>query len=694
MFDSSVNNLLFKLIKAKPMYLLTSLILSLSSTILNLISTTLLIPILFILVGNNEKISTWNQFYLIGYLFDFWSDYSAKHQLLIMIVMVCSMILVKNLINYISTVLGFKYSKDIVYKLKTKGLNTLFKVNLDYYQKNKISSILLKLNREIDRTALAAKSIQNILIISITILLLTAFLVSISWQLSVVSLISISLIVYLNSWLIHQLKRNRIVTSEKIQASNRQVIEFLSGIRLIKSVANESVAHKAIARSIRDKDQKQLITQSISATIKPITEIGGTVTILILGISSYYLYPLSLSEVAPIILVYLVVLFRLLPFISQFNSAKLQFINARSSVEVVANFLQGIDRPISSSGNQIFSNLESGIEFKSVTFTYPQQAQIVLDEINLWIPKGKTIALVGFVGSGKFTIADLLTRFYTPIEGKILLDGIELENYDLSSLRKAIAVVSRNTFLFNNSLAYNIAYGVNSATEEEIIFAAKQAGIYQFISQLPTGLASEVGERGIALTEFQKLQISLARALLRRPQILILDEPVEADDYSPSSELIQDAITKLCCNRNRTTLIITKQLEIAKKADQIVVFNRSRIVETGTHEKLLQQGGIYQRLYSMQFKSSQQSRELKLAQKIAQKLAQQTNSSLSSEISSSLNTLLNHLELINESLFDDEQQQHKILDRSYQSAKNMLVNLREYERKILGEFDQKDTQDT
>jgi ABC-type multidrug transport system fused ATPase/permease subunit len=693
MFNSSVNNLLFKLIKEKPIYLLNSLILSLSSTILNLVSTILLIPILFVLLNNSEPKFTFDKLRYISYLFGFLSNYSTNYQLAIIIFTVFLTILCKNLLNYISTIRGFKYNKDIACSLKYRALNMLSEVNLDYYQKNKVSSILLKLNREIDKTALAVKSIQNIAIISITIVLLTIILFFISWQLSLVCLISIALITYINNSLINQLKYKKFLISEKNQVSNRQLVEFLSGIRFIKTVGNESNARKEIILAIKDQDRNQLITQAISATIKPITEIAGMITVLLLGISSYYLYSFPLSEVIPIILIYLVVLFRLLPFISQFNSAKLQFTNARSSIEVVANFLQEADRQVLSSGNLTFSNLQRGIKFQAVTFAYPQQAQIVLDKINLWIPQGQTIALVGFIGSRKFAIADLLARFYAPIEGKIFLDDHELENYDSTSLRKAIAVVSQNTFLFNNSLAYNIAYGLSNVTQTDIIAAAQKANIYEFISQLPAGLATQVGEGGIMLTEVQKQQIAIARAFLRNPQILVLDEPVKLEDYySVDATSILKAIDTL--RSDRTTLIITQQLQLAKKADQIAVFSRSKIVETGTHEKLLQQGGIYQRLYAMQFKSNQQSRQLKLAQKIARKLAQQPNSSLDLEISSSLNTLLNHLELITESLFDDEQEQNKILDESYQSAKNLLASLREYERKIFREIDQKDNQDT
>ncbi len=252
MFNSSVNNLLFKLIKEKPIYLLNSLILSLSSTILNLVSTILLIPFLFVLLNNSEPKFTFDKLRYTSYLFGFLSNYPTNYQLSIIIFTVFLTILTKNLINYISTVRGFKYNKNIVYSLKHRALNMLCEVNLDYYQKNKMSSILLKLNREIEQTALAVKSIQNIAIISITIALLTIILFFISWQLSLVCLGSISLIIYINSSLVNQLKYQRFLTSEKNQVSNRQVVEFLSGIRFIKTVGNESNARKEIIRAIKD----------------------------------------------------------------------------------------------------------------------------------------------------------------------------------------------------------------------------------------------------------------------------------------------------------------------------------------------------------------------------------------------------------------------------------------------------------
>lgn len=242
-------------------------------------------------------------------------------------------------------------------------------------------------------------------------------------------------------------------------------------------------------------------------------------------------------------------------------------------------------------------------------------------------------------------------------------------------------MVSHNTFLFNNSLAYNITYGIDDAAEAEIIAAAKKAQIYQFIEQLPAGLATEVGEKGIFLSKLQKLQISLARAFLRNPEIIILDEPLSNLEHNLITVKSIRKIIQLLCH-DRTTIIITQKLELAKSADSIVVFRKGKIVETGTHHQLLLQGNIYPRLHSVQFKTNQQSHQLKLAQKIARKLAQRNNSSLSREIRTNLNALLTSLEILNQGWFNNDTQEGIILDESFQSAKKMLASLKKYERRL------------
>jgi subfamily B ATP-binding cassette protein MsbA len=228
---------------------------------------------------------------------------------------------------------------------------------------------------------------------------------------------------------------------------------------------------------------------------------------------------------------------------------------------------------------------------------------MVLKGITLNIPKGKMVALVGASGAGKSTIADLLPRFYDPTQGKILIDGLDLRNYDIRSLRQKMGVVSQDTFLFNNTVFYNIAYGLENITEAEVIEAAKRANAYEFILNLPKGFETELGDRGVLLSGGQKQRMAIARALLRDPEILILDEATSALD-TVSEQLVQEAINEL--SQSKTSLVIAHRLSTVHRADQIAVLDQGKIVELGTHEQLMEKAGYYQRLYLMQFKHQSQ----------------------------------------------------------------------------------------
>lgn len=671
MFNSPTNKFLFDLIKLEPKYTISSLVLGLSTTSLNLIGTMLLVPILYSLIGNQELASSLEQVKFFAMLSEFRLPVILTYLLLI--------IIVKNIINYLNNIFVFKHNKFLVSYLKNQALESLTKVNLNYFQINKTNDILVKLNREIETAGLAIKSIQAIFIISLILLIHLSLLVFISWQLTLVTIILIGAIIWLNNWLIIQVQKGKYKASEKSQTYNYQLLEFLTGMRLIRTVANELNATQTVAQAMEQKDRAQYNTQLIAATIKPMIEVG--ITLLILIIISYYLANPNPVAITPILFLYLIVFARLLPFLGQFNNARLQYINTRSSIDVVAQFLTESTQPITLTGKLHFSKLQAGIKFDEITFAYPQHARIILDKIRCYIPQGQTTALVSFSGTEQSIIADLLIQLYEPIAGTIFLDGRELAAYEPSSLRQAIAIVNQHPFLFNNSLAYNLSYGVDNVTQGDLVNAAKQAQIYQFIEQLPAGLATELG-RGIVLSAAQKQGISLARAFLRHPEIVIIQEPILTPEFSPT------VLDHLC--DQRTAIIMTKQLDIAQRADQIMVFYQGKIQEIGTHEQLLQPGTLYQRLYTKQFKTSQQDHQLKLARKIARKLAQQTQQALSPEIQRHYHALLNHLELASAGLINDELSQKLILDQSAQSAQYLLASLQEYERLIARDLDHPD----
>ena len=426
------------------------------------------------------------------------------------------------------------YTKDLIYRLKTQELDLLSQVNINYYRHHRLDDVLAKFNRETERTALAAKSLHNLAIVSLVILLMSALLIAVLWQLSLITLGLILLIIWFYGWLIEGLRKIRIAAMAKDRFFNRQIVEFLAEIHSIKAVANESKASEEIARSLKEKNQQQLMAQAVAAVLKPTIEVSGIITVLVVGLSGYYLSGLPAIAAAPRILIYLVILFRLAPFIGQFNSTKNQLINTLPSAKSVSIFLQELAQDRANNGSMVFSHFNKEIEFTAVTFAYPNHARLILDRFSLQIPQGQTTALVGLLNSEKSLVIDLLLNLYRPIEGEILFDGNNIQDYDPASLRRAIAVVTSEPFLFNNSLAYNIAYGIDNITHTDIVAATKQAKIYQFVAQLPAGFDTLVGERGITLLAEQRQKISIARAWLRNPQVLILDEPIDSPTDSES----------------------------------------------------------------------------------------------------------------------------------------------------------------
>jgi ABC-type multidrug transport system fused ATPase/permease subunit len=289
-------------------------------------------------------------------------------------------------------------------------------------------------------------------------------------------------------------------------------------------------------------------------------------------------------------------LIKILPVTKRINAARGAIQQFSPSLIMVANTLSSKRAEALVSGTRKLTRLSKGITFRNVGFAYNNRAK-VLENFSLEIPYGKTVALVGASGAGKSTVAVLVPRFYDVTEGTIEIDGYDIRDYDLTSLRQRIGTVSQDTYIFNTSIRDNIAYGMENVSDEQVIEAARLANADEFIRQLPAGYGTLVGDRGVQLSGGQRQRISIARAILRDPDILILDEATSALD-SQSERLVQEALERL--RQNRTVLVIAHRLSTIRSADCIVVMEKGRIIESGKHEQLLKRKGTYWSFHNVQ----------------------------------------------------------------------------------------------
>jgi subfamily B ATP-binding cassette protein MsbA len=659
----SANYLLLSFALRYPLLVILTITLGFSGAVFNGISTTLIVPLILGFLGQNN-ISVTGMPPLIKNLFNFLSIVSPEQELLSLTIVVIAGIILKNLCGYINVLVSSRLSQLLVNGMRKDGLRLLLDVDLDFYTKSKVGDIINQISNEVGRAAGAVRTVINIFTIAVTILVFVAILLSISWQLTIVSTCLLILVTLLNQTFIRKARNFGKILSDKSARYSTALLEILIGIRLIKGVANEDHEFQRLSTLIEDREVAEFRSQSYFAAIAPINEISGILAILGIVTIGRVFFVNQLDSLSTLLLTYLFILFRLLPFVGQLNSSRSGLANAIPSAEIIANFLSRENKPIMINGSHPYQKIQEGIRFRDLTFAYPNHDNLVLDHINLWIPKGTTLALVGASGAGKSTLADLIPRFYDPLSGAITLDGKDLREYDLRSLRRDLGIVSQDTFLFNDSVHNNIAYSREQATNHEVIEAAKRANAYEFIIQLPDGFDTQVGDRGVMLSGGQRQRLAIARALLRDPDILILDEATSALD-TVSERLVQQALEELC--RNRTTIVIAHRLSTIQKADQIAVMDKGRVVEVGNHEELLRLGGYYTQLYAMQFDQD--------AQAVIKTAVNDALEKISYEIRSRLTPMIGFLRLVVDDLIDSPAEREELIEESYDSALRILKTL-------------------
>jgi ATP-binding cassette, subfamily B, bacterial MsbA len=654
------NNILFQFAKPYPGRIIVTFLLGFSGALFNGVGTTLIVPVILAIVGQN--LNTGDAPGIIKAIISPFDQVPEHYRIGVMALAVILTIAIKNLASYASTLASSSLSRIITTDMREAALKVLLEVDLDYYAKTRIGDLINSLGGEIARAASTINTAIRLFSLVITILVFVGLLVLMSWQLTIAATVLLSLVTLVNQYAIARSKDYGKMLSEMSKAYSITVLEVMNGMRLVRSTANEDREYQKITKLIRDREQADFKSQANSEAIVPVSEVMGITALVMIVLLSKYLFGNQVASLSQVILIYLFTLLRVLPYISQLNTIRSSFANASTSIAIAWEFLRRENKPFMTSGNNTYKTLEKGIHFNNISFAYPGYEKLVLKEVDLFLPKGTTLALVGSSGAGKSTMADLLPRFYEPISGSILLDGVNLRDFNVQSVRRSMGIVSQDTFLFNDSVRYNIAYGKPNASDEEVMAASKRANAYEFITKLPQGFDTLIGDRGVMLSGGQRQRLAIARALLQDPEILILDEATSALD-TVSERLVQQAIDDL--SQDRTTLVIAHRLSTVQKAHQIAVLDQGRVVEVGTHQELLRKNGYYTRLYSMQFsgESGQTPEGNPQTNQVAENLLR-----IPHELRTRLNPTIGFLRLLLDDLVDNPQERQELMEELYKST--------------------------
>jgi len=503
-------------------------------------------------------------------------------------------ILLKNFLAYSNIALFAWLNSSISHRLRSGTFNQILSVSGSFLDTTDSGRLLNTLATETWRTSEALEAFVKLLINACTVLVFASLLLLISWPRTLLIGVLMTL-VFISTQLL--MRRVKVLGKHAVESNAtlfKRMHEGLMGIREIWAFGRGTYeqerfdsASKRVSRIFRKLGM-------LSGAVNPLYEVLSA--LIVLGILAVGLLQDRTS--LPILLTFLFMLYRLQPQLQQLDGNRVKLLSLAGSVKDVMSFLDRSDKLYIRSGRVTFEGLQEAISLKSVNFRYNLQDDFALRNISVVIPKGKTTALVGPSGGGKSTLVSLICRFYDVTEGEIYADGCRLREFDLESWRSRIAIVSQNSHIFNTTVLENIAYGRLEATEAEVIGAAKQAHAHEFIAQLPQVYYTNLGDRGIRLSGGQRQRIALARAIVRNPEILILDEATSAMD-SISEHLIQEALNTL--KLNRTVIIIAHHFSTIQKADQIIVLEDGHVVEHGDLPGLLQRDGLFKKLYQLQY---------------------------------------------------------------------------------------------
>ena len=521
----------------------------------------------------------------------------AKARLLRFCVILVVLFLVKNVFGYLQTYLTVYLEQQVLYRVRNEVYGHLQNLPMSYFSKEKAGHIISRLTNDVSMLqgaviGTAASVVRN------GFMTLTGLLVVlvVSWKLSVLTLIVVPINLVLVELIGRKLKKRSYRTQEGMAEMTAVLGESISGIRVVKAFNMGDYERRRFAKYNLRYIRQYLKMKLWGAVSSPTSELLGTFSIVVI---LFYGGNLVLSgKLTPENLILFVgaMIWVVTPVknLSKLNSAIQESLACANRVFAI---MEIVPEPIDVPGARGITGLEREIRFEAVGFEYVPDRP-VLRGISFTVRRGEVIALVGPSGAGKTTLVDLIPRFYDPTGGRILIDGVDIRDIDLRSLRSLMGMVTQEVILFNDTVRNNIAYGAQGSSDDKIIEAARAANAHDFIMEMPMGYDTVIGERGTRLSGGQRQRLSIARAILKNPEILIFDEATSALD-TESEILVQEAIDRLL--EGRTTFVIAHRLSTVQSADRILVLDDGEIREVGTHAELIGSNGVYKRLYDLQF---------------------------------------------------------------------------------------------